>query len=58
MADVGFLFFMCHAENTNMWSCLVSRREDKIKICNKSFESVDGIVQIFGNNPNKAKLHL
>jgi len=30
----------------------------RVKIDNKSFKSVDGIVQIFGNNPNKAKLPL
>ena len=41
-----------------MWSRLVSGIEDKIKIGNKSFKSVDGIVQIFGNNPNKAKMLL
>jgi hypothetical protein len=32
--------------------------ENNIKIDNKSFKSVDGIIQIFGNNLNKAKLLL
>jgi hypothetical protein len=59
VADAGFLFLIfVLLRILSMWSCLVSRMEDNIKICNKSFKSVDGIVQIFGNNTKKAKLHL
>jgi hypothetical protein len=42
MTDEGFLFFIClMLRMLSVWSCLVNRMEDNIKIGNKSFESVE-----------------